>query len=819
MATAGIILLVLCLIESGDLPVNRWGNLYVQAGQQFNRGNFESAREAAGLGYRYWQRTPGARWYWPFRLILAESLIEQDRMAEAMPLLEGSAPNAAWEARRLVGIAFIKFRERNNDGARHALDSAEAINPSESRDVAGKIDLIRGMIHLRQEQPLEAEVCFRRALEAVGGSGSLVESYTLTDLAVGDLRSFRTDEAVVWLERARAMAQSSGMKAAVMLADSNLGVCFQQLGDLDRALAYLKEAASIAGSLGDRVNQVWILVTAGETAFELGDSVKPEEYLEKAERLASPAKDDEWLTMIFSDRSTIAQARGDLAEAERWNRKAAEVAERLTSPRPRLAQRIQAAEIAAARREYPAAEKLFLDARDVAQQLRDQFFLWQCHAGLASVYRRVGRISQTAQEYRIAIGIIQSETSKLTQEEFKLSFLSHLISFYRDYVDFLIDRGDKTAAFRVVQSCRARLLVEKAHRAASQEPAGETKTLERSLQASGSILLSYWLAPQRSFLWVLDGAKLQVFTLPPEAEIASRVRQYTDSIMSGANPLESRNTAGRWLFSNIVPAAYRAPKAGNIVIQPDGALHQLNFESLPAEDGSRFWIEEATVSIAPSLALLREAAGVQQSRLLLFGVPESAAGDLPRLPNLRAEIDAVAANYSDKMLYTGTAATPASYRSSHPETFSTLHFAAHAESNRESPLDSAIILAGPADSRKLYARDILAQPLTAEVVTLSACQTAGSRTYYGEGLVGFSWAFLSTGARNVVAGLWPVDDRATAGLMKRFYQSIAAGRPPAVALRQAKLDLMASGAIYRKPRYWAAFETFTRALYHPSARR
>jgi CHAT domain-containing protein len=79
--------------------------------------------------------------------------------------------------------------------------------------------------------------------------------------------------------------------------------------------------------------------------------------------------------------------------------------------------------------------------------------------------------------------------------------------------------------------------------------------------------------------------------------------------------------------------------------------------------------------------------------------------------------------------------------------------------------------------------------------------------------MGFSWAFLSAGARNVVAGLWPVDDRSTAQLMQRFYREMAAGRSPAIALRQAKLDLIASGMAYRKPRYWAAFETFTRVLY------
>lgn len=814
MATArSLILLLLCLIEAGDLPANRWANLYTQASEELNRGDSESARRTADAAYRNWRGTPGSNWHWPFRLILAESLIEQDRMAEAAVLLEGPAPNAAWEARRLVGIAFIKYRGRDNDGARQALDSAESINPRDARDVAGKIDLIRGMMNLRREQPAEAEACFRHALEAVGGTGSLVESYTLTDLGVGDLRSFRNDEAVAWFERARALAQRSGMKGAVMLSDSNLGVCFRRLGDLDRALKYLDESASIAVSLGDRVNLVRVLVTMGGTTFELGELAKAEEYFERARGLTSTGRDDEWLATILVDLSDIALARGDLPGAGRLNREAAEVADRLGTPRPRLAQKVQAAEIAAARRDYEAAGKLFAEARLAATQVGDPVALWLCHAGMASVYRGMERISDTAQEYRTAIGIIEDERSKLTHDEFKLSFLSHLIRFYDDYVDFLIERGDIAGAFRVAQSCRARLLAEKEHAAGTPEPDVEVKPLQRALQASGSVVLSYWLAPQRSFLWVVDGQDLQVFALPREAEIASRVRQYTDVIQSGVNPLETGNAAGRWLFSNIIPAAYRAPKARNIVIQPDGALHQLNFESLPADDGTRYWIEGATVSIAPSLALLRESPGVAQPRLLLFGDPASGTGDLPRLPNLKTEIDAVSAQYSDRALYTGAAATPASYRSSHPETYSTLHFAAHAVANRESPLDSAIILGGPADSRKLYARNILAQSLTAELVTLSACETAGSRTYYGEGLLGFSWAFLSAGARNVVAGLWPVDDRATAQLMERFYQAMTADRQPAIALRQAKLDLMASGTTYRKPRYWAAFETFTRVLY------
>lgn len=50
------------------------------------------------------------------------------------------------------------------------------------------------------------------------------------------------------------------------------------------------------------------------------------------------------------------------------------------------------------------------------------------------------------------------------------------------------------------------------------------------------------------------------------------------------------------------------------------------------------------------------------------------------------------------------------------------------------------------DTYKLHARDIVALPLTAELVTLSACHSAGARAFAGEGLVGLAWGFLSAGA-------------------------------------------------------------------------
>ena len=96
-------------------------------------------------------------------------------------------------------------------------------------------------------------------------------------------------------------------------------------------------------------------------------------------------------------------------------------------------------------------------------------------------------------------------------------------------------------------------------------------------------------------------------------------------------------------------------------------------------------------------------------------------------------------------------------------------------------LDSAIILSGPEREFKPYARDVTDLPLRAELVTVSACRSAGERAFSGEGLIGFAWAFLRAGTKRVVAGLWDVDDRSTAELMDRFYERLATGASPASA--------------------------------------
>jgi CHAT domain-containing protein len=105
---------------------------------------------------------------------------------------------------------------------------------------------------------------------------------------------------------------------------------------------------------------------------------------------------------------------------------------------------------------------------------------------------------------------------------------------------------------------------------------------------------------------------------------------------------------------------------------------------------------------------------------------------------------------------------------------------------------------------RLY--DIYNLNLSAELVVLSACQTALGKDIKGEGLVGLTRAFMYAGASRIVASLWRTEDRANAVLMNRFYESMLAGNgmSPAAAIRKAQLSVWQDKR-WRQPRYWAAF--------------
>ncbi|MEJ7598632.1 MAG: CHAT domain-containing protein [Kofleriaceae bacterium] len=79
--------------------------------------------------------------------------------------------------------------------------------------------------------------------------------------------------------------------------------------------------------------------------------------------------------------------------------------------------------------------------------------------------------------------------------------------------------------------------------------------------------------------------------------------------------------------------------------------------------------------------------------------------------------------------------------------------------------------------------------LQAELVTLSACNTARGSVGKSDEVLGFARALVAAGARRVVASLWPVSDIATCELMAVFYRELANGLAAPHALRVAQHHL------------------------------
>lgn len=139
-----------------------------------------------------------------------------------------------------------------------------------------------------------------------------------------------------------------------------------------------------------------------------------------------------------------------------------------------------------------------------------------------------------------------------------------------------------------------------------------------------------------------------------------------------------------------------------------------------------------------------------------------------------------------------------------------MHFATHSLLNNQHPELSGIVLSlvdeqGQSQDGFLRLYEVYNLKLAADLVVLSACQTALGKEIKGEGLVGLTRGFMYAGAPRVVASLWKVSDKATAELMQRFYQKMLKDRlRPAAALRAAQVSMLKEkqwAAAY----YWAGF--------------
>jgi CHAT domain-containing protein len=244
-------------------------------------------------------------------------------------------------------------------------------------------------------------------------------------------------------------------------------------------------------------------------------------------------------------------------------------------------------------------------------------------------------------------------------------------------------------------------------------------------------------------------------------------------------------------------------------------LWEVPFQALQTSTG-RYALEEYAIRYAPSLSVLTALANRKQSPMassfLAFGnpaIPNDTSFPFAPLPEAEKEVATIGKLFGPAQIFTGTAATESSFKALAGR-YSILHLATHGVLNNRRPLDSYLALAtsdgAEEEDGRLTAREIMQITLNANLVVLSACETANGNISSGEGVVGLSWAFFLAGSRTLVVSQWQVHSASTADLMVRFFAQRQRQDRNAQALRQAALKLMQQPR-YQHPYYWASFIT------------
>ena len=328
----------------------------------------------------------------------------------------------------------------------------------------------------------------------------------------------------------------------------------------------------------------------------------------------------------------------------------------------------------------------------------------------------------------------------------------------------------------------------------------------RMLPDSRTVLLEYDLGPDGGYIFSLSRSpegttKLNIHKLNIKRDdLNAQVNEFRKKISE--RDLGFREDARKLYQMLIEPAAADLAGKETLIITPDSILWQLPFQAL-ATGSNQSLIEKFAIFFAPSITVLSRlkqpvSAGTRQP--VLFAAGDSAVGlELPSLKSIYG---------AESQVITGTAATENAVKQNATQ-FRIVHLAAHGFYDDAHPMNSYLQLSRPNDDSedgRLEARELMSMDLKADVVVLSACETARGEAAGGEGLVGMTWALLVAGVPTAVASQWKVDAGSTAELMIRFHRALKESdfMSKAKALQQAAVSVMKDPQ-YRHPFYWAGF--------------
>jgi CHAT domain-containing protein len=626
-------------------------------------------------------------------------------------------------------------------------------------------------------------------------------------------------------ERALKIYREAGEKEGTALALNLLGYTQQKLGNFDRALDYFKQSLDIRKSTGSR-NGTAVVQTGMANIYQLQG--KYAEAVEFASSAVAQFEQDGSRELLWQAQTIL----GKSYRVSNRREKALAAFNAATGVIENLRRDATGGEnergvfFAGKVEPYQQAALIFAEQSNFAAAFNASE---QAKARVLLDVLKFGRVEQSARltekeqadEKRLRDEIVSLNTqiNRLASQEKADAKLQ---------ADLQIKLEKARLAYTDFQSCAFA-----AHPELKLQR-GEVETVSAkdvsALLDEKTALLEYLVTGEEILLFVFTksaGATvLNSYRMPiKRGEIQAKIAVFRQKLATG-NLLFAGDA--RSLYDLLLkPAREQLSGKTSLVIVPDDGLWELPFQALQSAE-NHYVLDDAAISYAPSLTILRELRERRRHRpdalrtLLALGNPSAISGanlkiNFAALPEAERQVFALRDLYGGAVsaIYTRAAAREEVFKRE-AANFRIIHLATHGFLDNNNPLASYVLLSAgsentPEDGR-LEAREILEMNLNADLVVLSACETARGTARPGEGIIGLAWSLMVAGTRSVAVSQWKVESASTTELMRNFYQSFKSKNASqktsfadkSAALRQAALKLRRSER-FAHPFYWAGF--------------
>jgi CHAT domain-containing protein len=506
---------------------------------------------------------------------------------------------------------------------------------------------------------------------------------------------------------------------------------------------------------------------------------------------------------------------------------------------------------------YGEARTIYEDLNSIPGIEEQGELFYQIQGDLGRIYLNEKMFEKGLSFLKQAIEQVEFQRSRISADSAKIGFVGDKQVLYGWIVGALIDTKQSTEAFEYAERGKSRALVdllaqqksfevrdgdsgsvaaykelselERKYSYTPEESIGErreTRSLIKALRtrltssnpelaslvtvnpapassiqsflSKDEALLEYYYQDSRLFGFLVTGDKVESRELNGNG-LRDAVSAFRQSIASNGAEVRVKELAAG-LYDRLIRPFTGLFDKSNVTVVAHGDLHYLPFCAL--YDGSAYLVDKVALRTLPSAASLQflTTEGEKNGKLLILANPDLGNPTLD-LKGAEAEAEMIKIVYPDAVVLTRKDASETNLKKT-GQLFTGIHIAAHGEFNADAPLESRLLLA-PDDQNdgNLTAGELFETKLAADLVVLSACETALGKGGAGDEVFGFTRALLYAGSRSLVSTLWPVADEETAMLMAQFYRN-RMGMTKAEALRRAQVTLKQSRP---GPFYWAAF--------------